>query len=278
MTGLASGGISPLENPPADPFCLAKSLSSTTAQLHCWAIALAPARGTSRGLVLLQFSQRVLIRNLSACFEIFLFSIDTSSYSVRCIVDLLGSTSPTTFILRLFYVAWTILSMPRNKVGKRKDPPVFRKPFPPVSPDKTMVAPDDHTPPQPDPKTTKMKTIFGKTLASMDLNDLKNLLDDCMAKSLVPKEPVDPAIDKRLARNSRQWEQPFEVPEIPGYTASKEQGERKIKRFRRSLVQIILDEATEDDASARTLEVQHHLYSDPSTNPTAVERVGFELN
>ncbi|KAG9042228.1 hypothetical protein FS837_011146 [Tulasnella sp. UAMH 9824] len=91
-----------------------------------------------------------------------------------------------------------------------------------------------------------------------------------MAKSLTPKEPVDPAIYKRLARKSRQWEQPFKVPEIPGCTAPKEQGERKIKRFRRSLVRIILDEATEDDdARVSTPEVQDHPYPGPSGDPTA---------
>ncbi|KAG8913606.1 hypothetical protein FRC00_002012 [Tulasnella sp. 408] len=167
--------------------------------------------------------------------------------------------------------------MPRKKVGKRKDPPIFRKPFPASSPEKASVAPADPITPR-EEKKTKMKTKFGQTLASMDPVELKNLLDDCMAQSLVPKAPVDRAIYKRLVRKTRQWEQPFDVPDIPEYSASNEQGERKIKRFRRSLVQIILDEATEDHASVPTPEVQHHPDPGPLTNPTATEKALFKLN
>ncbi|KAG8931318.1 hypothetical protein FRC00_000812 [Tulasnella sp. 408] len=144
--------------------------------------------------------------------------------------------------------------MPRKKVGKRKDPPIFRKPFPASSPEKASVAPADPITPR-EEKKTKMKTKFGQTLASMDPGQLKNLLDDCMAQSLVPKEPVDRAIYKRL-----------------------EQDGRKVKRFRRSLVEIILDEATEDHASVPTPEVQHHPDPGLLTNPTATEKAVFKLN
>ncbi|KAG8931319.1 hypothetical protein FRC00_000813 [Tulasnella sp. 408] len=164
--------------------------------------------------------------------------------------------------------------MPRKKPGTSKHQPAFSQPGILLE---EVMAPHDEKPPQLDPNTRK-KTNFQQTLDKMDPNDLRKRLDDFMAESLEPAEPVDPAIFKRVARKTRQWEQPFNVPDIPGYKTPKESGGRKIKRFRRSLVQIILDEATEDDASVPTPEVQHYPDPGPSTNPTATERSVFKLN
>ncbi|KAG9042225.1 hypothetical protein FS837_011143 [Tulasnella sp. UAMH 9824] len=162
--------------------------------------------------------------------------------------------------------------MPPKTLGKRKDQPVFRRP--PISLEE-VTAPTDEKRSQLDPNARK-KTKLEQTMDDMDPIALRNLLDQCMAESLKPTEPLDPAILKRLARKNRQWEQPFNVPEIPKYTAAREPGERKIKRFLRSLVQIILDEATEDDARVPTPEVQHHPSPGPSTDLAVMKKAVFK--
>lgn len=167
----------------------------------------------------------------------------------------------------MLYFFSATLNMPRKKLGTRKDSPVFHRPG--IGLEEGM-APNDEKPPQPDPNPRK-KTKFEQTLDRMDPEDLMNLLDESMAESLEPTDLVDPHIFKQLARKTRQWEQQFNVPDIPGYTASKEPYERKIKRFRQSLVRIIPDEATEDYARIPTSELQHDPDPGPSSNPTTME-------
>lgn len=110
--------------------------------------------------------------------------------------------------------------MARSKVGKRKDPPVFRKSYAAAALDRATATDVDTPPPAPeDPqhlaKKAKMKTVFGRTLANMDPVELQKLLADTLAASLVPKERLQPAVRKRLERMTRQWQDFVVMADIP---------------------------------------------------------------
>ncbi|KAG8909764.1 hypothetical protein FRC01_006737, partial [Tulasnella sp. 417] len=165
-----------------------------------------------------------------------------------------------------------------QKPGKRKDPPVFRPGQLQKLSDlalklKAQEESDKKTPPKPDPTAPK-KTVFEQTLDKMDPQELKALLDDCMAKSLVPKdsEPaIDPDIVNQLERKTHGWRRSFRIDHLFDPSSSTKTGERKAKRFRRSLE--ALDEATSGDVSPQ---MPHDSDPGPSTNPTETKKTVLE--
>ncbi|KAG8923826.1 hypothetical protein FRC01_012290 [Tulasnella sp. 417] len=168
--------------------------------------------------------------------------------------------------------------MPHKKPGKRKDPPVFSFRRLQELNDRalqlrTQEESGNEPAPKPDPNAKK-KTVFEQTLDKMDPKELRAMLDENMAKSLVPKdsEPaIDPDIVKQLERKTHGWRRSFRIDRLLDPTSSTKTGERKTKRFRRSLE--ALDDAASEDVSPP---MPHDSDPGPSTNPTAANKYVLE--
>lgn len=95
--------------------------------------------------------------------------------------------------------------MARKKPSKPKAQPVFRRPIAEIALDLALAADEEaDLPPPPDPNAPK-KTVFEKTLEAMDPLELRTVLDELLAASLVPVEHLEPTVLKRLERMTRQW-------------------------------------------------------------------------
>lgn len=95
--------------------------------------------------------------------------------------------------------------MARKKGSKQKEQPAFCQSLAAIALDFATAADDDeNAPPPQEEANAPKKTVFEQILDAMDPLELRALLDECMAASLVPKEHLGLAVLRRLNRMTQQ--------------------------------------------------------------------------